>query len=402
MKRIVILLFLGLLGLLLFACEYGSPTPTFTLTTGVSPTSTLTPTPTMTSTAIAVPSDTPTSEPTLIPTPDVGLHLLVEVTGDLSHERPGWKEPLPLSFGTSLDWDDLLRAAPDAKGLIVCADLSVTSVPADYYGGLPCPQETPILRRGKRLVANPQRGKPEDYSIPYVLGPRHTFIQTPHPLLRWHPSSTGTVTYTVQVWDGSLDWQGQTTATEWVYPDDAPPLEPGIPYYLVVVGGRHSSEEEKTSLDLSFVLRTPAEVAAVQSLVTQVQGLGLDERAICLLEAEIYAAHKLWADAIVLLEELTSKEDAPTVHRRLGDLYLEVGLYIEAQETYKSALDGYRALGQKDGEAHVVAGLGLAYRGDHDDATARNYLEQAWDLYKALGDADGMTRVENVLDEMGR
>lgn len=344
----------------------------------------------------------PQLPPTPTPAPDLGLHLLVETKGDLSHKRPGWVEYLPLSFGTHLDRDDLLRAAPDAEGLIVCADLSLAHVPPGYHSGLPCPRATPVLMRGESLVAGPQRDKPPAPSVPYVLSPRHTFIQTPYPLLRWHPSGTGTVTYTVRVWGGTLDWRAQTTATELRYPEDAPPLEPGVPYYLIVVDSEgHSSAEERTALDLSFALLPQEQVEAVQKLVAQAQGLGLADRGARLLQAEIYAASELRADAIGFLEELASGVDAPTVHRRLGDLYLEVGLYSEAEEAYERALEGYRSIADTDGEAHALVGLGLACRGNRDDVAARKYLEQALSIYQAIGDTEGAKRVEDVLAKMG-
>jgi hypothetical protein len=340
--------------------------------------------------------------PTPTPAPDLGLHLLVETKGDFHHKRPGWVEYLPLSFGTRLDRDDLLRAAPNAEGLIVCADLSLTHVSPDYHSGLPCPRATPVLIRDGSPVLGPRRDKPLDHLIPYILSPRHTFIHTPYPLLRWHPSGTGTVTYTVRVWGGTLDWQVETTVTELLYPDDAPPLEPGVPYHLTVVddNGR-SSAEEQTALDLSLALLPPEKVAAVKALVTQAQELGLAERATLLLETEIYAAHGLRADAIALLEKLGVREDAPAIPRRLGDLYLEVGLYVEARGAYEQALIGYRALGDKAGEAHALVGLGLAYRGNDDDVTARKHLEQALSIYQAIGDTEGTKWVEDVLAKMG-
>jgi len=155
-------------------------------------------------------------------------------------------------------------------------------------------------------------------------------------------------------------------------------------------------------LDVSFSLLSLEEAETVRSLVAQAQTLGLDERATQLLEAEIYAAHGLRADAIALLEELAAGEDAPAVHRRLGDLYLEIGLYAEAREAYERALEGYRALGDRAGEAAVLTGLGLAYWGNRDDGTARDCLEQARDLDEALGDAEGVERVESTLGEMMR
>jgi hypothetical protein len=366
------------------------PTPTPTPTPSAP---TVTPTPTLTPTL--------TPSPTLAPTPDFGLYLLVQMKGSLNYKHPGWNDYLPLSFGTTLERGYLLRAESDAQGLVVCADLSLWTVPPDYDRGLDCPQDTPILMRGESRMVEPRRESAQTASIPYVLSPRHTFIQTEHPLLRWHPSATGTVTYTVQVRSHALDWQTETATFELPYPNDAPRLEPGESYNLTVVDpSNRSSEEEQAALDLSFVLLSREEIEAVQSLAEQARGLGLDERGTNFLLAEIYASHHLRAEAIALLEELAvEEEDAPTVYRRLGDLYLEVGLYSEAKGAYESALAGYCALGDRAGEASALVGLGLAHRGDGDDFTARDYLEKAMSTCQAIGDDKGTAQVQAMLDE---
>jgi hypothetical protein len=341
------------------------------------------------------------------PTPPTGsgaglaMHLLVESSGRLTHKRPGWQEALPLSFGTVLNRDDLLQVDANAAGVVACADLSVASLPPGYYGGLPCPQAEPSLVQQGSFVLGPRRSMAAASAIPYVLSPRHTFVQAERPLLRWHAS--GTTVYTVHVWGGAVDWQAQTSATELRYPDDAPPLEPGVSYYLSVTDGNgRSSEQEKTALDMSFVLLPAKEASTVHALVAQAQGLGLSQRAAQLLEAQIYEGHGLRADAIALLEQMAPGQDAPGVYRRLGELYLEVGLYTEAAEAYEVARTGYTALGDVEGEAAAMAGAGLARRGNGDDATAREWLEQARDLYQRLGEGDGLAGVEDVLAQIGQ
>lgn len=386
MRRTGVLLLLLAAMLTLTHCPTQTPTPTPS-----APTVTLTPTPT----------PTLTPSPTLAPVPDFGLYLLVEVRGSLNYKHPGWKDYLPLSFGTTLERGYLLRAKSDAQGLVVCADLSLWTVPPDYDGGLDCPQDTPILMRGESQMVEPRRGATQMGSIPYVLSPRHTFIQTDHPLLRWHPSTTGTVTYAVQVWGGALDWRTEITTTELLYPDNAPPLKPGVPYYLTVVDASdRSSKKEQTALDLSFNLLSPEKRETVRSLEEQAWGLSLDERGTRFLLAEIYASHYLIADAIALLEELAvQEENTPTVYRRLGDLYREVGLYSEAKGAYESALAGYCALGDRAGEASALVGLGLAHRGDRDDLTARYYLEKAMSTCQVIGDDKCTAQVQAMLDK---
>lgn len=334
---------------------------------------------------------------------ELGMHLLVESSGRMTRKRPGWQEALPLSFGTVLDRDDLLEVSPGAEGLVACADLSVSALRPGYHGGLPCPVATPQLVREGSFVLGPRRSMAADSAIPYVVSPRHTYVLSTHPLLRWHPSVQGTTAYTVRLWGGAMEWQTETSATELRYPDDAPALQPGVSYYVSVTdsAGR-SSEAEKTALDLSFVLLSAEEAEAVEALVAQAQRLGLSQRAADLLASQIYDGHDLRAEAIALLEAMAPRQDAPGLYRRLGDLYLEVGLYTEGVGAYELARAGYGAMGDLEGEAAALVGLGLAYRGNGDDVTARGWLEQARELYQRLGEGGGLAGVEDVLAQVGK
>ena len=342
------------------------------------------------------------SQPPPVPSSDIGLHLLVEAPDGLTRKRPGWDSFLPITFGETLNREDLLQNTSSTEGLIVCSDLSLVSMPSGYHGGLPCSDKV-LLVRDESRIADPKRQTASQVisSIPYILTPRHTFIQTTSPLLRWHPTGDSSTSYTVRVQGDTLNWWMETTNTELDYPQDAPSLVPKEPYRLIVEDSNgHSSSEEETSLDLHFALLSPEEIATVQSLLMRVQGLDIDERAMHLLKAEINASYKLCADAIILLEKLTANEDAPAIHRRLGDLYQEVGLYTEARISYEHALEGYRTLGDQAGEAATLVGLGLAYRGNLDDATARKYLERALDVYRTIGDAYNVANIEAILAKM--
>jgi len=348
------------------------------------------------------PSSRPTPAAPAVATPDLGTHLLVRVVGSLSYKHPGWKEYLPLSFGVALRRGDLLWVAADGEGLVVCADLNLAPLPAGYQGGLPCAQTAPVLTRGESLVLAPQRNLTTAAPVPYILSPRHTFIRDGTPLLRWAPSGDETMSYTVRVWGGQVDWTTQTTATALRYGADAPPLQPGVTYHLSVTDAEgHSSAQEGTALDLGFALLPAEQVAAVEALLAQAQGLNLDEQASRLLEAEIEAAYGLRAEAIALLEGLVADEKAPDISRRLGELYLAVGLYTEAQAAFEQAQAGFQAVGDQAGQAAALVGLGLAQRGDRAEAAAQESLSQAHNLYQALGDTEGMDRVQRLLAGSG-
>ena len=206
------------------------------------------------------PTPTPASAPSTSTAQDLGLHVLVDVQGKLTRTRPGWTEDLPLSLATTLSRADLLRAAADATGTVVCADLkTVAPIPGGYLGAAPCPQSSPLIAmRGDAVVVRPLRQTPDVLAvIPYVLTPRRSFIVEARPLLRWHDSTPG-ATYKVRVWGDTLNWEGSSTTPELRYPEDAPPLQPGVPYSVVVTDGSgRTSEEDKdaTALDLSWERR---------------------------------------------------------------------------------------------------------------------------------------------------
>lgn len=352
----------------------------------------------------APPSPTPTATPQS--TPDLGIYLLVEMNGAITRTRPGWTKRLPLSAAALLTRKDLLQVAPDASGAIVCADLkTVVDLPANYIGGSPCPANEPLIKQiDGALVVRPLRQTPDVLTaIPYVLTPRHTFITEDRPTLRWHASAAG-APYTVRVWGDGVQWERTTDATELPYPADAPPLQAGVPYHVTVRDGLgRSSDEEKdrTALDLSFVLMAPAQIAQLETLLAQVDALQVNETATSLLKAEIFSANGARGQAARLLADLASAQSAPTIHTRLADLYLAMGLFLEAEAGYQQALDAYRALDDIAGEAASLAGLAAARRGLNQEAAALTDLNAAAQLYETLNDVDALAQIRQRIDEMG-
>ncbi|MBI1297404.1 hypothetical protein GC175_20885 [bacterium] len=351
------------------------------------------------------PPTTPTPAPTVATAQDQGIHVLIDVQGKVTRTRPGWTQELPLSLATMLSRADLLRADTDATGVVVCADLkTVAPIPGGYLGAAPCPQTAPLVTlRGDAVVVRPLRQTPEVLAvIPYVLAPRRSFIVDDRPLLRWHDSTPGAI-YSVRVWGDTLNWETTTTATELRFPDDAPSLQPGTPYYVAVTDGNgRTSEEEKdaSALDLSFVLMGDAEIADVNSLLSQVSGLAINDLAKALLISEIYHARSLRTDAIAQLQGITPAIMSPAVQQRLADLYLAVGLYLEAEQAFNDAVDAYRNLGDIAGEAYSLAGRGMAQRGLIQDGAAIQDLEAAAALYQRLNDLDAYEQTQERLNSI--
>lgn len=345
-------------------------------------------------------SSAPGTSPETDASGTLGQNLLVEASGSLAYKHPGWRDYSPLTFGMSLVRGDLLQVPSDGEGLLVCADLSLVPLEPGYLGGVPCSEENQILKRGDSLVLAPQRGASASDSIPVLLQPRHTLVREPNPLIRWTPTPSAGE-YTIRVWGGDLDWRVQTTSTELRYPPEAPELVPGTTYRVTITddSGR-SSDDEATALDLGFVLLPPDEVSDIDTLERQAEALGLAPEASRLVEAEILVTRGLRAEAIAVLDELATGE-APSLFQRLGTLYLEVGLYSESGQCFEKALAGFRSLGMPAWEAAALAGLGQAQRGDGNGGEARTSLEMARQIYRDLGDDEGLGHVEKLLEDLG-
>lgn len=413
-KQYVRLSFLIALTTIVVGCSIPAPPPIEPSVTGIieelveltptpsqtnAPSRTPAPTPSQTIT----PSNTPTPSPTPSPTADLSSNLLVEISGALQYNRKGWKEDLPLSFGTWLQEDDLVIAARNSQGLVVCKDLMPVTVDPGQNGPLPCSRsiETILFRNGLPVVAPRRLGEPLIVSIPYILTPRYTFIQDPHPLLSWNPSEKGKTSYSVVLKLETIVWQVETTSTELRYPENAPPLVPGIPYYLRVKDSQgNSSEEEQTDIDRSFILLEPDKIEQVNFLINKVHELNLNTKATLLLEADVFASQGLRADAIDRLRKLIPLDSSPAVNLRLADLYRIIGLFTESQKFYENAALGYHRIGDLYGEAHALLGSGLSHMGDQKDAEARTKFEESLVLFQSLGDQENTKWLNRILEDI--
>src|SRR5262245_27802124 len=85
--------------------------------------------------------------PTPPAAPDRDVHLVVAVQGELSVKREGWSDYAPARFGTVLHYGDLLRLDGSGQATVVCADLSIASVPGGV-SGVPCKAAQSVLTYG--------------------------------------------------------------------------------------------------------------------------------------------------------------------------------------------------------------------------------------------------------------
>jgi hypothetical protein len=356
----------------------------------------------LTITACAVVSQT--SEPTFpavftseIARDSNGMNFLVDVEGVVELKRQGWTDYIPVTFGTRLEWGDIVRVSDTASAVLACADLSIQPLMAGYFGGLPCPRTVPVLIRQEAPILNPRSSALPVY--PLVLSPRATALIDPHPLLRWSPV-TGIVTYTVVVRGRGLNWQTRTQQTEIEYPADAPPLQPGGDGYVLVIDANDHSSEEEGSVFRGFILLEDDTVRRIRDHEQRIARLSASDTAHRYLTAQMYATHDLHADAIITLETLASDVNAPVVWNALADQYSIVGLYDQASNAYTAA----QALAELKGDtlayAQAELGLGHAYWGLNDAETALSHTQRALELFQSLNDGAGMAQSEGFLKQL--
>lgn len=111
---------------------------------------------------------------------------------------------------------------------------------------------------------------------------------------------------------------------------------------------------------------------------------------------EIYAITGMHEAA---LESLSSAEDAAaesdmkqamavTADRR-GGVLVDMGRYSEARETFRRALEMFRSLEDRKGEALVLAGMGRCYLAEGDGREALSRFRESYMIFHSLNDSRG-------------
>ena len=317
------------------------------------------------------------------PSPPAGkqVHLLVRVDGMIRLKRENWNDYAPVGFGALLKPTDLVEV--DGSAVLLCADMSVEQVTGP--GRQPCPVEGGWLEYNGGRFDSGQRGSGSE--VPYILYPRSTLVLDPRPLLRWN--ATGAGGYTVSIVSGGEEvWsQSGVGGGELEYPDDAPDLQPGNDYLLVVQSDdTGASSQEDPARGLGFRVVGEAERAAIEARRDEILALdSLDEPARHLALAIYYAGldldggRGLWGDAWLLLESVARAQNAPAVQLLLGDMLAATKLPDEAQTAYQAALQAADALGDVESQAAAHVGL-WRVTGD------AGHRDRAVELYEGLGD----------------
>jgi hypothetical protein len=327
------------------------------------------------------------------------VNLVVQIDGQLKLKRPGWAVYAPTVFGTVLHAGDLLDLGKSSSARVVCSDLTLHPVPGGI-GAVPCSVSRVVLKGADGSLINATRGWPSDGSFAVVLSPRKTKLISTHPILRWTPVK-GATGYTVVVRGGNLRWSTVvTSATEVVYPQEAPQLEVGVDYKLLVVANEGRPYDEP-GLGLGFSLLSTNDKKAVLREENQIENLGLPVGPTQFLIAHLYASHGLYAEAIERLEGVLQQFRMTAVERLLGDLHMDIGLPRQAEADYLTSLDLSKA--ENDDEGQMLMHQALAYIYGHtlgNKEMAGQHLNAMLDLARKLGDDSAANQAGKQLAEL--
>lgn len=312
--------------------------------------------------------------PDPVPRPNV----LIEVEDTVRLKRAGWDATTPVGFGTLLHYDDLLEVEGAAR--ILCGDLTLREL-TDTTNSCPCPAWEGSFNTDRGTY----RGIPDN--VPYIQHPRRTLVLEGQPLLRWRDTDAGS--YTVAMVKGSkIVWrQDGVTGNELRYPADAPALEPGVDYMLVVQDNDTGVQSgADPAPNLSFRVAASEQRAALAEQCDA--GATLDTldpaardyaRALCYATSDVMdGGRHPWGAALLLLESVAETHDAPAIHRWMGDLLAKMDL-PDAEEAYQAALSRAEALDDLESQAAAYAGLWHV-------TSDETHWEDAMELYKHLGD----------------
>lgn len=297
----------------------------------------------------------------------------------------------------------------------------------------------PLVARIQSRRIIPRGG--ENLEIPFIISPRSTAVLNNKPMLRWNAVSNVTrytvsiedqrvgkgKVWTTEVSDSGVAYPNQPAGDSSVkyikvnYPSDAPPLEPGVDYLVVVTTQQQVEATDQCRPDwekqpedpfkcitsstkdegkgLGFYLLDENEAQRVQELAKSIKQ-ELDGEAQALALAHLYKENDLMVDAIATLEALLEQGSQTTgVYRLLGDLHGEIQLsqlaevrYLKAIELAKNSRDLVGQAAAQFGLAEVFAARGLR------DKAIQTWTE-AKNAYATLGNTE---RVRELEEKLGR
>jgi len=321
-------------------------------------------------------------------------NVLLDAAGTVTVRHQGGSTFIPIGFGAQLMAEDLLNIS-GGSAAVFCGDetqwaASPKTLQAGTKQSIPCLQgrtATPAPDVARLRLRGEPSSRPAD--LPYALSPRTGFVLSDRPTLRWNViSGMMAVTVTMESNDGLVRPAKVVSGIELAYPEDWPPLQRNGADYTLLVQPTTALSVILSSAGAGFTALDDGRAARVQALAERLQERPLSDAARALLLAELYLHHDerypLRSEATELLRNLPDGDRIRAIQQLLGEVYLQMGLFAEAEQPLERALSLAAAAGETEFEADALLQLGMVscLRSNHDEAVEHWQAAQA--KYAAL------------------
>ena len=319
-----------------------------------------------------------------------GINLIVNFSGDVKVKKDEWSQWQKADFGNTLSPNDQLEIGTNSSATIYCSDLSEWTIeqPGTYwlYDGCSPGEPTLKLPNSNNDTRRPGGIKEQALqNIPYIISPRNTSILNNQPTIRWN-TVPGATQYKVIV----EDWEDETSDTEILYTGE---LEAEFFYFVSVLANSDSSSEEEA--EVGFTVLDEQKEKDILAHIEAVKQQGLTKGAEGLILAHLYRGNDLNAEAIQVLEELVKEgNESISVYQLLGDIYQQVGLSLQAKETYSKGLALTKNVENIAGKAAIQAELGEVEYALGNEDEAIQWLEKSKADYVLLEDESQIEKLE--------
>ncbi|MBP0000818.1 MAG: fibronectin type III domain-containing protein [Cyanobacteria bacterium SID2] len=266
---------------------------------------------------------------------------ILQIEGDVAVQRDDGRSFAP-ELGTLLYPGDRLQIA-SGRAIVQCQDLSVATVTeADWTNA--CQSDPNTSDCSDDAVRCPHRGDEiaaSNSATPYIIAPRRTNLLDDRPTLRWNPVP-GATRYTVRLREDGLEiWRGEATSAQIEYPEDAPSLQPGAEYLLVV-----RSDTGQLSLEpaipggFGFRILDTELAERVRWKRGEIEVKPWNSTAKTLAIARLYQRYGLISEAVAMLENtIENGVESAALYGYLGQLYWDyLALESLAIDRYCQAL----------------------------------------------------------------
>ena len=159
--------------------------------------------------------------------------------------------------------------------------------------------------------------------------------------------------------------------------------------------------------EASLLLQTHSHMLLSQAEEQRLEAARLLQQGIQQYQASQYsAARDSWQQALDIYRSINDRNGEAGALTNLGNVYRSLRQYPQAREAYTQALAIFQHLGDRDGEAIALTGLGIVYRSLGQYPQAIEAYSQALAIFQDLGDRDGearaLTGLGSVYDSLGQ